>query len=124
MSDGMDPLALLQYLQQQPGGLEQYFEPYQQEQDVLNKHMGLAQGLMQGGPQHTSPLGALLGGLSDAAGKLGGNYLQQKDLGGLTQVGQHMQGDAAGRLRALLQAIQASRVGAGDVDPSSTAGLT
>ena len=123
MSDGMDPMVLLQYLQQQPGGLDQYFEPYQQEQDVLNKHMGLDQGLMQGGPQHTNLPGGAPRRPQRRCGKIGGNVLQKKDLGGLSEVGQHMQHSGANVIQAYLKALQSGRMGAGDIDPSAINGL-
>jgi len=129
----MDPMAFLDYLRNldAQGLLEGAFEPYQQEEDVLNKKQALHQGLMQPGPQHTSPLGALLGGLSDAAGKIGGNYLQKGDLAGLTGIGQHMQADAVGRVRSMFPggagdpnlALLKALGGSGDFDPSLFAGL-
>lgn len=77
---------------------------YQQEQSALEQEMALAQQLRQCGPQRSSPLGALLGGLSNAVGNVGGAYLQKQGVEG--------QRALAGRM-GLLQELLRQQRGAG-----------
>jgi len=91
-----DFIAYLQTLN--PDQLRALFAPYQQEQSVLDQQMQMAGDMRKPGPEHSSPLGAALGGLSSAIGNIGGAYQQQKALGGMTALGQRQQQDAATRL--------------------------
>jgi hypothetical protein len=104
--DEMLTPEMMQILQQyaQEGRLDELFQPFQQEQGVLDQQMQLAQGMRERGPQRSSPTGALLGGLSNAVGNIGGAMLQKKGLEGQTALGQRMQGDASGRVGAILKA--------------------
>lgn len=103
-----DVLALFQQYMQE-GRLPELFQPFQQEQSVLNQEMQLAEGLRQNGPQRSTPTGALLGGLSRAVGNIGAAAMQQKGLEGQTALGKRMQGDASGRTGAILRAAMKRR---------------
>jgi hypothetical protein len=94
---------LQQYAQE--GRLGELFQPFQQEQSVLDQQMQLGQGMReQRGPQRSTPTGALFGGLSSAIGNIGGAMLQKKGLEGQAALGKRMQGDASGRVGAILKA--------------------
>lgn len=101
---GEDFLTMLSSLP--PEQLQAMFEPYQQEQGVLDQQMQLAQQLRQPGRQHSSPIGALLGGLSDATGNVGGAVLQQRGLDAQGALGSRTQKDATGRMDALIGALR------------------
>lgn len=102
-SSEVDFLNLLQELS--PEELSALFEPYQQEQSVLDQQMALAGQLRQRGPERSTPTGALLGGLANALGNAGGAYLQGKGLEGQAALGKRMQADASGRMQALMEAL-------------------
>lgn len=98
---------MMEILQQyaNEGRLGELFQPFQQEQSVLNQEMEIAQSLGQRrAPQRSSPTGALFSGLANAAGGIGGAMLQKKGLEGQAALGQRMQGDASGRVGAILRA--------------------
>lgn len=99
-----DFLALLQEMS--PEELAALFQPFQQEQNVLNQQMELAQQARQPGREHSSPMGALLGGMSNAVGNVGGAAMQAKGLGEQRALGGRMQQDATGRLEALLRRLK------------------
>jgi hypothetical protein len=103
----MDPqiMAILQQYMQE-GRLQELFQPFQQEQAVLDQQMAMGQQMQQPGQRRATPLGALLGGASDAIGKISGANMQQKALDGQTALSKRMQGDASGRTTALLEMLQ------------------
>lgn len=103
-----DMMNLLQQYMSE-GRLDELFQPYQQEQNVLDQQMQLAQGMRQRGPQRSTPTGALFGGLSNAVGNTGGSVLQQKALEGQAALGKRQQEEAAGRVAAILRAMQQRR---------------
>jgi hypothetical protein len=109
-----DTMAVLQQYMQE-GRLQELFQPYQQEQSVLDQQMQLAQGMRQPGSQRATPMGALFGGLANAAGNIGGAVLQQKGLEGQTALGKRQQMESSGRVGAILRALQ-QRQG---IDPST-----
>lgn len=83
-----------------PEEIDAMLQPFQQQQGVLDQQMALAQGLRRpSGQQHVSPMGAALGGLSDAVGNVGGAFLQKKGLDEQTALGKRMQADASGRVK-------------------------
>lgn len=96
-----DFMALLQRYEAE-GRLDELFQPFGQEQNVLDQEMALAEQLRRPGPQRSSPWGAALGGLSNALGNVGGAVLQKRNLDAQQALGGRMQGDAAGRMQALL----------------------
>jgi hypothetical protein len=100
-----DFIALLEEALAQ-GGLDSLFQPFQQEQGVLDQEMALAQQLRQPGRERSTPGGALLGGLSNALGGLGGAVLQQKGLGAQRELGTRMQQDASGRMETLIRLLR------------------
>jgi hypothetical protein len=86
--NGMDPemMAVLeQYMNE--GRLEDLFTPFQQQQQLIAQ--------AQQAPRPASPTGAVLGGLSRAIGT-----------GGQAALNKKMQGDASGRLQALMEMRQ------------------
>lgn len=99
-----DFLALLEELP--PEQLASMFFPYQQEQGGLDQQMALAQQLRQRGPGRSSPTGALLGGLSNAVGNVGGAVLQKKGLGEQRALGGRMQQDATDRMGILADLLR------------------
>jgi hypothetical protein len=100
-------LELIQNLP--PEQLAAMFQPFQQEQSVLQQQMDLASQLRQpSGVEHASTGGAILGGLSDALGNIGGANMQAHALEGQRDVGRRMQGDATNRMQ-LLAAILRKR---------------
>lgn len=113
----MDPslLALLQSLP--PEQLQAMFEPFQQEQSVLDQQMGIAGQMRQPqGGEHSSPMGALLGGLGNAVGNVGGAMMQAKGLGGQTALGGRQQGDATNRMRMILDILKQGQGAPGMMD--------
>lgn len=94
-----DFLSLLSQMSDEE--IQAMFQPLQQEQGVLDQEMALAEVLRRPGPQHSSPVGALVGGLSDAVGNIGGAYKQSQALEGQRALGSRMQKDAAGRVSML-----------------------
>lgn len=111
------PPDMLNILQQymDEGRLGELFQPYQQEQSVLDQQMQLAQGLRQRGPQRSTPTGALFGGLSNAASNIGSAMLQKQALEGQSALGKRQQTEASGRVGAILREMQRRR----GVDPST-----
>jgi hypothetical protein len=78
------------------------FYPYQQEQSVLEQEAAMGDKMQQQqGPQHGTPWGALLGGLSDAIGKGAGVYKQTQALQGQRALGARAQTDAVNRISSL-----------------------
>lgn len=95
---------LMQLLMQlPPDKLEAMFRDYGQEQGVLDQQMGLASDMRKPGPEHSTPWGALLGGLSNAVGNVGGAYMQGKNLEAQGALGAAKSKDAAGRFKMLGQ---------------------
>lgn len=94
---GMDPemMAVLEKYMQE-GRINELFTPYQQQQQQLAQ--------AQQAPRGASPAGAVFGGLSRALGAGGQAFLNKK-----------MQGDASGRLAALMEMRQ-KQMG---IDPST-----
>lgn len=116
MNGQMDP-QMMEILQQyaQEGRLDELFQPYQQEQSVLDQQMQIAQGMRERGPQRGTPTGALFGGLSNALGNIGGAMLQKKALEGQTALGKRQQAEASGRVSAILREMQRRK----GIDPST-----
>ncbi len=92
-----------------PEQLKAMFEPYGQEMEMAGQ-------LRQPGPQHSSPWGALLGGISDAVGNVGGAYQQKQVLKG-------MQGEAAGRTQGYLDYLRRMQAGQGATPDLTEASL-
>lgn len=80
--------------------LSQSFTPYQQEQGALEQEMAMAQQLGQRQPDRQTPMGAMLGGLSNAIGGAAGAYKQGKALEGQRGLAGRMQADAVAQARA------------------------
>lgn len=80
--------------------LSKAFTPYQQEQDVLNQEMAMAQQMGQRQPDRRTPSGAFFGGLSNAIGQIGGAYKQNQALEGQRALGRKMQENAVAQTRA------------------------
>lgn len=96
--DSSNPLDFLNGLSDEQ--ISEMFQAFQQQQGVLEQKMAMAQGLRRpSGQQHVSPMGAALGGLSDAVGNVGGAFLQKKGLDEQTALGKRMQADASGRVK-------------------------
>jgi hypothetical protein len=89
-------------LQLPPDQLETMFRNYGQEQSVLDQRMGIASDIRKSGGGHSTPLGALLGGLSS----VGGAYMQGKNLDAQKTLGSEMSQDASQRLKMLGQMNQ------------------
>jgi hypothetical protein len=103
MEQNDDLMALLADYVAQGGDPADFFQPFQQEQSVLDQQMQIANQLRQQPQQeHASIGGALAGGLSGALGQIGGAMGQQKALAGQTALGQRMQGDAGKRMQLML----------------------
>lgn len=120
--DQMSPDFLTMLEQMSPEQVQAMLEPYSQEQGVLDQQMALAQQLRkpQDSGQHVTPLGAALGGLSNAVGNVGGAYMQHQGLNAQTALGGRMQQDASGRLQALMDLLKkgrASEAGPDAADP-------
>lgn len=113
-----DFLAMLE--QMSPEQVQAMLEPYGQEKDVIDQQMALAQQLRRptDNGQHVTPLGAALGGLSNAVGNVAGAYQQRKGLEAQTNLGGKMQADATGRFQALLKALRDQQ--AKDQEPDAT----
>lgn len=94
--DETNPMAMLADLSEDE--ILQMLFPYEQEQGVLSQEMALAQQLRQRGPERSTPMGALLGGLSNVVGNAGGAHLQAKNLAAQRELARLMQADAAGRM--------------------------
>jgi hypothetical protein len=96
-----DLLSILSQIppEELPEELRAMFFPYGQEQGVLDQEMALAQQLRQRGPERSSPVGAALGGLSNALGNAGGAYRQTETLGKMRDLNTKMQEDAVRRTR-------------------------
>lgn len=94
-------MALLQSLP--PEELEAMFQPFAQQQNVLDQQMAIASQL-RNKPQESfsTPGAAILGGLSGALGQIGGALGQGKALAGQAALGNDMQADASGRIQAWL----------------------
>lgn len=118
--DGLLPgFDIMQYLQSlSPQELEAMFFPYQQQQSVYDQQMQMAQQTRQPGPTHSSPVGAAVGGLSDAIGNIYGAYQQKKALEGQEALGTRQQQDASGRIRALLERLRQQQGGGAAPAPS------
>lgn len=119
---GMDPLAELtsEELRQL---LQLGTAPDQQQ--LLQQQLMQAQALRGGGQPHTTPMGALLGGIANAGGELAAG-MREKDV---MQQMRDLQGQQVDARQLLLAKIlrrgqsQPSEVGAGDVMPPATYGL-
>lgn len=100
----MDEDQLMMLLQSlPPEEIEAMFQPFQQDQNVLDQQMALATQLRDRPQQSFStPGGAIAGGLAGALGQIGGAYGQGRALKGQQELGQRMQGDASGRIQAWL----------------------
>lgn len=92
----LDFSDLLQSLD--PDQIAEMFFPYQQEQDALEQQMALAGQMRQPGPEHSTPMGALLGGLGNAAGNIGGAVLQNQNIEDRRALGRRQQKDATRRV--------------------------
>lgn len=78
--------------------------PYEGEQNVLSQEMALAEQLRQRGPERSTPMGALIGGASNALGNAGGAFMQRKTLNKQREVNSMAQEDAVGRMMKLRSA--------------------
>jgi hypothetical protein len=78
-------------LQMPPDQLEKMFRNFGQEQSVLDQEAGIASDIRKSGGGHSTPWGALLGGLSS----IGGAYMQGKNLDAQRALGADMTKDAA-----------------------------
>jgi hypothetical protein len=107
--DQIDPntLAILQEMMED-GTLAEAFYPHENQQKVLDQQMMLAQQLAQPGAQRSSPMGALLGGLSNAIGKVGGAAMQSKAMAGQEALGDRMQKGGVHTIEELLKAHKAA----------------
>jgi hypothetical protein len=103
----LDPatMAILQKYMDE-GRLEELFQPFEQEQGVLDQQMAMGQQLRQPGAMRGTPVGSALSSLSNAIGGLGGAYQQNKALEGQRALGERMQGDASGRTAALMELLR------------------
>ena len=97
--DDMDMVQLI--MQLPPEQREALFRNFPQEQAILGQQMDMATQMQRPGPQHSTPWGALLGGLSDALGKGGGAYMQGKTLDAQKVLGQDMSKDASKRFELM-----------------------
>lgn len=100
-----------------PDDLANMFYPYQQEQGVLEQQMSIGQDMRQPGRQYASPIGALLGGLGDVAGSVGGSALQARGLAGQRGLGQQQQKDAVARMMMLEKILRERKSQEMEPDP-------
>jgi len=112
---GDDTLAIIEQFLTSGGTLEGMNYPYANQQTVIDQQMALADQLRQGGPRHSTPTGALLGGISDALGKVGGAVKQHGAMEMQKDLGTTMQKDATGRMNALLQMLRQKQQPAGSM---------
>lgn len=88
------------------GRLDDLFQPFEQEQGVLDQQMAMGRQMQQPTSQRGTPIGSALSSVANAMGRVGGAHQQAKALEGQTALGKRMQGDASGRTAALMEMIR------------------